>query len=240
MQPGEATSIEPSRVFDPAVRPDPYPLYAALRERGRAIHDEAYGVWCLFGYEECAFALREAEGFSANRPTPDQAGPVDLSRSMLRSDPPDHARIRSTVARAFTARAIAALEPRIREVTEQLLAELRPGRPFEVVGGLAVPLPVRIIAQLLGVEPDDWPRFRQWSENVISVTARRPFGAAGSVEDPDAGELARRSSMELLAYFSRVIEERRREPRDDLIGRLVAANEDGVLTGDELMQACVL
>jgi cytochrome P450 len=75
---------------------------------------------------------------------------------------------------------------------------------------------------------------------VISVTARRPFGAAGSVEDPDAGELASRSSKELRAYFSRVIEERRQEPRDDLIGRLVAANEDGVLTGDELMQACVL
>jgi cytochrome P450 len=204
------------------------------------LRDEAHGVWCLYGYEESAFVLRETEGFSANRPTPDQAEPVALGRSMLRSDPPDHARIRNTVARAFTPRAIAALEPRIHEIADQLLADLRPGRPFEVVGGLAVPLPVRIIAELLGVDPDDWPRFRQWSENVISVTARRQLGAAGSVEDPDAGQLASQSSMELRAYLGRVIEERRREPRDDLIGRLVAASEGGVLTGDELMQACVL
>jgi cytochrome P450 len=235
-------STEPARIFDSAVRPDPYPLYAALREHARVTRDAGSGIWYLFGYEECALALRETERFSADRSAPDPAQPLvpARGRSMLRSDPPDHTRIRSTVARAFTPRAIAALEPRIRDIAEQLLADLAPGRPFEVVGGLAVPLPVRIIAELLGVASEDWPRFRRWSEGVISVAAARRVSAAGEVEDPDAREIGIRSSRELRAYFARVVEERRREPRDDLVSRMVAANEDGVLSQDELMNACVL
>jgi len=232
--------MEPTGIFDPAVRPDPYPLYAALRESARVTHDPGSGIWFLFGYEECSQALRETERFSAERTPPGGEPPRAAGRSMLRSDPPDHTRIRNTVSRAFTPRAIAALEPRIQEIVEQLLAELVPGRPFELVGGLAVPLPVRIIAELLGVAPEDWPQFRRWSEGVISVAAARRISAGGQVEDPDAGQVATQSSLELRTYFGRVIEERRRKPRDDLVSRLVAANEDGVLSTDELMNACVL
>jgi cytochrome P450 len=232
--------MEPANIFDPAVRPDPYPLYAALRENARVTHDTGLGIWFLFGYEECSQALRETERFSAERTPPGAEPPRTPGRTMLRSDPPDHTRIRNTVSRAFTPRAIAALEPRIQEIAEQLLADLASGRPFEVVGGLAVPLPVRIIAELLGVAPADWSQFRRWSEGVISVAGARRVSAPGEVEDPDAREVATRSSLELRAYFGWVIEERRREPRDDLVSRLVAANEDGVLSADELMNACVL
>src|SRR5438105_4417701 len=130
-----STSIspDPMAIFDPAIRPDPYPLYASLLENGRLARDATSGIWFLFGYEECALALKETELFSADRTMPNQEGALPArGRSMLRSDPPDHTRIRSTVARAFTPRAIAALEPRIREIARQLLQPLQPGRPFDV------------------------------------------------------------------------------------------------------------
>jgi cytochrome P450 len=232
-----SVAADPTLIFDSAIRADPYPLYGALLERDRVVQDAASGTWFLLGYEECARVLRETEAFSAERGGPGESmGPMG-GRTMLGSDPPDHTRLRGTVARAFTHRAIAALEPRIREVARRLLEPLRPGEPFEVVGQLAVPLPVMIIAELLGVERDDWPHFREWSEGVISVTGRPGDEAQTQTA---AFRAAMDSAQQLRGYFARVIEERRREPRQDLISGMVSANAAGVLTPDELLAACVL
>lgn len=201
---------------------DPFAAYERLRARGPVTYLEERQTWAVTGFREVSACLRNHSAFSSAI----GAGGSGLGSSMIFTDPPEHARLRGVVAKAFTPRAIAALEPRISEIADGLLDRLDrlDGEVFDVVSDYAIPLPITVIAEMLGIDPADRADFRRWSSAIVG---RAPMDPA-------------RLRREFGEYFGRVLDERRAEPRDDLISGLVAANEDDVLTADELMDAVAL
>jgi hypothetical protein len=152
--------------------------------------------------------------------------------SMLRLDPPSHSRLRGLVSKAFTPRAVERMRPRIEAILKELL-DSRPARgPMELVTELGAPLPVRVIAEMLGIPAEDHERFRAWSNEVV-----RSLGD-GAIEDRRA---ALRAGQELDRYFEAIIAARRVAPKDDLISALAAAEESGDrLKRNELLSTLTL
>ena len=227
---------------DPAVIADPYPLLARLREASPFA--ELDGALVVFGrYEECSRILRDPRASSERArsrlvPPELQAQAQERTRSFLSLDPPDHTRLRRLVAKAFTPRVVATLAPRITRVTNDLLAAAQASgdHQLELVSQLAYPLPVRIISELLGVPPEDHARFAGWSAK-LAHSVQPSFGAL------DAAELAEaeRAGVEFGEYFTELIRARRSRPGDDLLTKLIRAEDAGErLTVDELIATCVL
>ncbi len=226
--------IETGLLYNPSTAEnirDPYPMYRRFRERDPFHRTRLIGGYVLFRYAEVLEVLRDAR-FSAderNHPRFQQqrrwliaAGVVDaddpLETSMLRMDPPDHTRLRGLVNRAFTPRSIEKLRPRIEQIVDELLGQVRGQSEMDLVEALAYPLPVIVISEMLGIPTRDRARFKHWSDEVV-----RTMGMA-SLEDIRA---SRNASKELRAYFEGIVVERRREPQDDLISALLAAEEQG-------------
>jgi cytochrome P450 len=156
-----------------------------------------------------------------------------ILRSLLMLDPPDHTRLRGLVNRAFTPRVVEQLRPRIQQIVDELLDVAAAGGEMDLVRDLAYPLPVTVIAELLGVPAEDRDRLKRWSDELTVVID--PIGSGRSVESA-AGAYA-----ELSAYFEAVFEDRRLRPRDDLVSALVAAEQEGErLRGAELLALCAL
>lgn len=222
-------------IFDPAIRPGPYPLYARFLAEGPVVRNLDLGFWMISGYETAREALLDSEQFSNGLIGIDPVQQFLPAPTMLFTDPPDHERLRTPVAQAFGPAAMRDLVLRAEAIADDLLAQIEPGAPFDVVQTLAYPLPVIMIAEMLGVPPEDRDRFKRWSDAVVGFSA---LGEGGG----DVGDVEQRRRMvdELLVYLAAAIEKRRSEPSDDLIGRLVAANRDGEVTDDELLASCVL
>jgi cytochrome P450 len=144
-----------------------------------------------------------------------------MAQTMLTTDPPDHERLRRVVNRAFTPTSIAKLEPRVREISRELLANLAAGDEFDIVADFAAPLPTIVIAELLGIPKEDGEKFRRWTEVVTGTDVRQRNDAANSG----------RFGQELRAYLQEQIDKRKVDPTDDLIGRMVEA---------EVVASCVL
>jgi hypothetical protein len=227
------------RLFDPANRPDPYPVFHRLRETGPfALLDNALVV--VGDYDRCAAILRDPAMSSDRRHSrlprnlADQgdAPPV----SFLSLDPPDHTRLRRLVSKAFTPRVIAALEPDIRRIVDELFADVAEAGSLDVVPRLAYPLPVRIITQLLGVPREDHEQFEGWGRRLV-----RGLDPSLSFTDQSQIDDIHEAQSEFRAYFLDLIAARRRAPTDDLLSKLVRIEEQGdVLTEDELVGTCVL
>ena len=137
---------------------------------------------------------------------------------MLRVDPPDHTRLRSLVSKAFTPRAVEALQPRIQTIADDLLDAVPTDAPFDLMQAFANHLPVIVIAEMLGVPAADREQFKTWSTDLIL--------GAGAFRSPDARARREAARAQLLAYFERVVQERRQQPRDDLISALIKAEEE--------------
>ena len=210
----------------PEVRENPYPYYAELRRNHPVYPIGEQGAVAVSRYEGVAFVLRNHEHFSSAA-----MGSLAGSGEMLiGSDPPGHTRLRSLVNRAFTPAMVAALELRIREVTAELLDRAGSPGEIELVSELANPLPVTIIAEILGVDPALRDDFKRWSHSTVS-------GSPGSrtASDEERSRVSK-DRQEFSDYFRRAIEERRREPREDLISALVRAeDEEHALTADEVL-----
>jgi cytochrome P450 len=227
-------------LFDPANRPDPYPLFTELREAGPfALLDGAITV--LGTHERCTTILRDPT-FSSDRSRTllprrvdrpdDERGP----QSFLSLDPPDHTRLRRLVAKAFTPRVIAGLEPRIRALVAELFADFAGRGRFDVVGELAYPLPVSVITELLGVPAADHELFEGWSRMLV-----RGLDPAMAVTDPVEIAAIMAAQNELTDYFHALIATRRSTPGDDLLSSLIAIEEQGdQLTEPELVSTCIL
>jgi cytochrome P450 len=150
------------------------------------------------------------------------------ARSLIASDPPVHGPMRSLVNRGFTPRKIAALEPRVRAIARDLLATLEQKGEIDLIRDYAIPVPVTVIAELLGVEPDRIDDFKRWSDAAVA-------GSTGAAVGHTAETLLRNFS-ELATYMMSVIEERRGAPKDDLISTLIRAEQgETALTPTEVV-----
>ncbi|MGW7018415.1 cytochrome P450 family protein [Streptomyces decoyicus] len=199
---------------------DPHEVYARLRERGpvhRVRLPEGTVVWLVVGYEEVRAALSDPrlskEWRHASSAQPMQ--PVSIGVSMLRSDAPQHTRIRGLVARAFTARRVASLAPRIQEMTDELLAAMlaAPEGRADLVEALSFPLPVTVICELLGVPFLERDTFRTWTD-ILMVGAATPQ--------------TREAVTAMAGYLDHLVKTKRARPGDDLLTDLIAvSDEDG-------------
>lgn len=223
--------------FDDATRRDPFSVYAKGRER-RSFRHPGLPVVSIFRHADTMEVLRDWRQFSSVFPLPPGVKPEqDLPPNMLGTDPPEHERLRALVNQAFTPKIIRRLEPRMEEIAESLLDAALEKRSVDLVQALTYPLPVTVIAEIIGVPPEDGARFKHWSDALVATLG------AGLLAPPSPEAMAHTLSIvrELGAYFSGLVEERRRDPREDLLSGLAAAELEGTrLSFDELLQMLIL
>src|SRR5262245_49945664 len=225
-----------------AAGPTPFTLEALLgwlrrqREAGSIQHDERQRIWQVFGYGDAERVLSDPGAFSSDFSAimPHQRDFDLFARgNFVRMDPPKHRELRSLVSQAFTPRMVAGLAPRIAELTTELLDQLRGAERFDLVDRLAYPLPVTVIAELLGIPVDDRGIFRQWAETLFSsnqqTTELRLDEAAPQTLFDAVVPTIREMNSYLLAHIRR----RRARPADDLTSELVAAEMDGERLDDQ-------
>lgn len=219
---------------------DPYDWYAEMRESDPVRYDPERETWDVFRYGDVKSILADDERFSTSprnitgfeEPGEGQGLILD---TMLFQDPPRHTELRSVVDDAFEPRAVRAMEPRIREIASELLDDaLADGDRFDLVEALSYPLPVMVIADMLGVPREERDRFKRWSDTIVR--------GAGEGTDPEQFlEEQQQAGQEMAAYFLERIEERRAEPRDDLLTTIATAEgEGGQLSHREALGTCIL
>jgi cytochrome P450 len=236
-------------VFDPAVLADPHPEYARLRAEPGLAYVPLLDGWAVSRYADVTAVLREPLLFSSAKGmgemmsmvsdaplTEDgrEMGAGSLGRSLIASDPPVHTTMRRLVNRGFTPRVIGGYEPRVREIAEHLVDEMiEKGSDggADLVRDLSYPLPVTVIAEMLGIPAERKEQFKRWSDAAVAAFSLTPDAERFRV----AGE-------EMYEFFVEVIAERQTHPNDDLISMLVTRGADGEdpLTVDELVGFSIL
>jgi cytochrome P450 len=217
---------------------DPYSTYRALREASApfwmAHGGQTKGMWLITRYQDVAFILKDAQTSkdSARFTPPEKLTPFDYN--MLGRDPPDHTRLRALSNQAFTPARVKALEPRIGQIVDELLAKVQPQGGMEFMADFALPLPVIVIAELLGVPPDERDTFHAWSNQMVTN-----IDAVRASEDRE--KTAEAAAMALGQYFADLVRRRREQPRDDLISALTQAHDaQDRLNENELLAMCML
>ena len=211
-----------------AMRRNPYPVYDHLRSASPLFHEPRSDFWMILDYEGVRRALDDLDAFSS-RAAPLGGGALDW---LIFFDPPRHTKLRALISRAFTPRSVAALEPRIRELSRELLDRTIERGEMDVATDFAVPLPMMVIAEMLGIPAEDRPRFVRWNDVVLGMIYTVSGGAAAA----QAVAEFRDATLEIGAYLTRLLAERRAAPRDDLLTRLVEAEVDGErLTQTEIL-----
>jgi len=211
------------------VRADPYATYRQLRSTDPVHRMRLVDAWALTRYQDIEAVLRDHKRFG-------NAGRVlveTIPLSLLDIDPPAHTRLRLLVSKAFTPRAVAKLGARIQELADQLLDAVAGKECFDLIAALGYPLPVTIIAEMLGVRPRDMDRFEQWS-HALALSVDPMLGR-------DQVQAIEHAQQEAYAYFESIIADRRGQPRDDLVSALIAAEEEGDrLSHEELLSVMLL
>ena len=236
-------SAGPARMFGPEMLTNPYPVYNLLRSMDPVHWHEAINGWVLTRYADVAAMLKSPHVSSDRAATAPARGPEEFqelytfrANSMLNSDPPKHTRLRTLVSKAFTPAAVERLAPIIQKVTDEAVDAALARGGMEIMHDLAYPLPVTVIAHMLGVPPEDRDRFKKWSDDITAT--------AGNIManlTPDHYRQAIQSTRELTAYFHQVVTERRSQPRDDLLTAMAKAEEQGDrLSEPELFANAVL
>ncbi|MFC5834565.1 cytochrome P450 [Nonomuraea insulae] len=201
-------------------------------------HDPATGMWNVYGYPELHEILGDPATFSSDTmrvvpkhllPDPDD---FSLSGFITQIDPPEHGKLRKLVSSAFTRKVVADLEPRIAALTRELLDEARERGRFELVTDLAYPLPVIVIADLLGVPSSDRPLFKQWADALFQRDAKVTLKQSAESRMEDV-RTTLKPWKEMSGYLAGHAAERRVRPRADLLTRLVEAEVDGERLPDE-------
>lgn len=219
-------------LFSVLTRRDPYPLYDQLRQASPVLHVPGPNLWVVFGHDAVRRVLSDHDAFSAN---------VAASRGidfqwLLFMDPPRHTQLRALISRAFTPRSIAALEPRVRTLARELIARVLERDEPDLVAELATPLPMMVIAEMLGLPLADWRTLAGWSDAIV--------GLGNTIAGGDAAQASaafRRADAEMADYIGRAVASRRARPTDDLIARLTAAEVDGQRLDDhEITRFCQL
>jgi cytochrome P450 len=238
MQPKAADpALSLYHLLDPAVLANPYPLYARLRTEDPVHWDPFLHKWVLTRYADVVFALQR---FSARcAPTPEQLDLMGMGvlspaaqvmvRQMLFMDPPDHTRIRSLAAKAFTPRRVEVLRQHIEEIVDGMLDAVAAKGRMDVIADLAAPLPATVTGELLGVPRSDRDQLKAWSEDFAELLGNFQL-------NPDRVPRLLRSIEALLSYFHEAVRRDREQPGDGLIHALVTAEIDGDrLSDDEIV-----
>ncbi|MCZ0070397.1 cytochrome P450 [Bacillus sonorensis] len=208
----------------------PFPIYNLLRKTSPVRYDQDRKCWDIFAYEDVQYVLKTPKLFSSKR-----GGDME-GKSILTMDPPRHTKMRAIVNKAFTPKTVKQLEAHIEEVTAFLLDEAKDKETFDMVEDLAGPLPVIIIAELLGVPTEDRRIFKHYSDILVS-------GAKDSSDEAikQMNKQREEGSEFLRGYFKTIIEERKKDPKEDLISLLIQAEVEGErLTEDELLGFCTI
>ncbi|MGW0281657.1 cytochrome P450 [Streptomyces sp. NPDC003236] len=232
--------------WDPAFVADPYPAYAELRARGRVIRYEPTDQWLVPHHADVSALLRDRrlgrtyrhrfthEEFGRTAP-PAEHEPFHVlnDHGMLDLEPPDHTRIRRLVSKAFTPRTVERLRPYVHRLADDLVAGLVEAGGGDLLADVAEPLPVAVIAEMLGVPEADRAYLRPWSAAICGMYELNP--------SEETAASAVRASREFSAYLSELIAVRRERPGDDLISGLIAAHDEGDrLTEQEMISTAVL
>jgi cytochrome P450 len=206
----------------------PFEVLSRLRKETPVRYDSYRNCWELFSYEDVQRVLKDAKTFSSVR------GPVG-GQNLLFMDPPKHKQMRDLVNKVFTPKAISELAPRIQSISEELLGQIS-GDTIDIVNDFATPLPVIVIAELLGAPAEDRAQFKKWSDILVESAEDETDEAYDNIM-----EKRQVAVQELTVYFKNILEIRARQPQDDLISALLAAEIDGEkLTERELISFCVL
>ncbi len=224
--------------FDDATRRDPYPTYTQARRECPVYLHPDFPIVSIFRYADVQAILKDPGTWSSRFGPPPGVNPELVGEpSLLGTDPPEHTRLRSLVNQAFKPSIIRRLEPRIEQLAYELLDEAVEEGQVDLVEKFATPLPVIVIAEIMGVPPEDREQFKQWSDAVVAN-----LGAGLFVPPTDDQLRARRPLFdEMGAYFSELAEARRRDPREDLLTGLVQAEYEGSkLTHGEMIRLLVL
>lgn len=232
--------------WDPAFVAHPYPAYAELRERGRVLRYEPTDQWLVSHHADVSALLRDRrlgrtyqhrfthEDFGRTAPPPEHEPFHTLNdHGMLDLEPPDHTRIRRLVSKAFTPRTVERLRPYVHGLAGELVSALVEAGGGDLLTDVAEPLPVAVIAEMLGIPEADRAPLRPWSADICGMYELNP--------SQETAERAVRASVEFSDYLRELIAARRKEPGDDLISGLIAAHDEGDrLTEQEMISTAVL
>jgi cytochrome P450 len=244
-----AASVRDRFGFDPTdlgFVADPYPSYAELRVRAPVVYDEATDHWLVSRYADVNALLRdrrlgrtylhvathEEMGHPPDPPELDAFWHL-IRHGILDMEPPDHTRVRRLVSKAFTPRTVEQLRPAVTSIVDRLVSEVLGAGERDLIATVAEPLPVEVIAELLGVPPVDRHHLRPWSADICRLYELHP-----TAEDR---RVSVRASIEFSDYLRDLSRIRRRSPTDDLISELATVVDEGDrLTEEELIGTCVL
>ena len=239
-----ATTSQKYDLYSDAFRTDTYAIFARMREDDPVFCqpglDGETPIWWVTRYDDAEAVLLDDERFARDPRlalTPDELAAFDaglpdsmafINSSMLERDGHDHRRLRRLVSKAFTPRMIEHLRPRIQEIADGLIDPVASKGEMELVSSFAFPLPITVIAELLGVPPADRDRFREWSNAMVSPAL-------------SAAELERFGVLmtDFVAYLHVLFEQRRREPGEDLVSALVAVEDGGDTLSEEELSSMV-
>ncbi|NBR11510.1 MAG: cytochrome P450 [Alphaproteobacteria bacterium] len=223
---------------DSAFFNNPYPAYHAIRQRAPAFYWKQYGMWCFASHADVTTLFRDKRFGRQilHKATREELGWPELpshvrafydveDHSLLSLEPPDHTRLRTLINRAFVSRQVERLAPRIEQLAHELIDGFQSKGRVELIEAFATPIPVIVIAELLGVPTDMTPQLLDWSHKMVAMYQ---FGRTREAED-----LAVKATNEFVAYLKAYIALRRNKPQDDLISHLILSEE-------ELISTCIL
>lgn len=224
-------------------RDDPFPLFAAVREDAPVHHvtlADGHKAWLIVRYDEARAALNDPRLSKDMQAALDRSGAVvaeglpgpALARHMLSMDPPDHTRLRRLASGAFSNRRIEALRPRVQRIVDDLLDDLwaagGPAGTVDLVKGFAFPLPFTVISELLGIPPGERAELGEWFTTLLAPSS-------GSTPPPAAVA----ASARIVAYLGELLEQKRREPAEDLVTDLIRAADTGEALTDREMRSTI-
>ncbi|MBX3072883.1 cytochrome P450 [Candidatus Obscuribacterales bacterium] len=239
-----STLVDPLNPLTPEFLQDPYPTYRQLREEAPIFWSDKSKYWLITRYEDVHSILKDMS-YEKQLQRWKQVNPMvkmipevsklmgTRAKWMLNMNPPDHTRLRGLVNRAFTPKMVNEMRPHIQEIADYIIDRLQDKEEFDLVADFAFPLPVVVIAEMLGVPREDREQFKLWSHALTDTLEPEP--------NIEKMKQANKATEELYEYLRPLVSERRKNPKNDLITALAAAEEEGKkLTEDELLANCVL
>jgi cytochrome P450 len=212
-------------LFSDEMRRNPFAVYERIRSDSPLLKlPPPFDAWAVFDYDGVKRVMSDDESFSSAVPAP--------RNWFLFMDPPVHTKLRALVSRAFTANSITSLAPRIAALSSELLDRCVPRGEMDLAADYAVPLPMMVIAEMIGIPSSDWPYFNRWSNIILQLSHTRSGGAEAAQALSDFTAV----TAEMNAYLTDMLAERRVSPKDDLLTRLLEAEVDGErLTQEEIL-----